>query len=196
MMARVAPRQASRAPAELDDVTLARARRGDDDACRALVARYQRPVFALLSRMLPGEAALVEDLAQETFLRVFAALPGFQVTGPARCSTWILTIATRLALDEKRRKRRLDIPLEDATEPEARERADAVTQRRQAGDALRAALATLPEEQQAAFLLRAYHGLSYDEIGAVLDCDAGTVSSRLSRAKAALKARIHEVVHG
>src|SRR5262249_45174452 len=62
---------------ELDDLTLARAQRGEEPAWRALVERYQRPVFALLSRMLSPVARrdLVEDLAQETFLRAFRALP-------------------------------------------------------------------------------------------------------------------------
>src|SRR5260221_14313014 len=69
---------------ELDELTLARAQRGDEAAARALVERYQRRVFALLSRMLGGQRALVEDLAQETFLRVFRALPGFTAAGPAR----------------------------------------------------------------------------------------------------------------
>src|SRR5215831_16089459 len=87
---------------ELDDLTLARAQRGDEPACRTLVERYQRPVFALLGRMC-GHAR-VEDLAQETFLRVFRALPRFDRSGPARLSTWILTVATRLALDELRRR--------------------------------------------------------------------------------------------
>ena len=53
--------------ADLDELTLARAQRGDRDARTALIARYQRPVFALLSRMLSRQRALVEDMAQETF---------------------------------------------------------------------------------------------------------------------------------
>src|SRR5215470_592892 len=91
---------------ELDDVTLARAQRGEAAAWRALVEHYQRAVFALLSRMLApsGRAALVEDLAQETFLRAFRALPAFDRGGRARLSTWILTIATRLGIDELRRR--------------------------------------------------------------------------------------------
>ena len=79
------------APEELDELTLARAQRGDEEACRALVVRYQRALFALLARML-GPRGAVEDLAQETFLRAFRALPGFDRSGPARLSTWLLTI--------------------------------------------------------------------------------------------------------
>lgn len=89
---------------ELDPATLARARNGDPIAFRAFVVRYERPVFALLSRLM-GRGREVEDLAQETFLRAFRALPGFDPDGPARVSTWLLTIATRLALDARKKRR-------------------------------------------------------------------------------------------
>src|SRR5687768_17183118 len=90
------------APSDLDEITLARAQAGDRAAKTALVQRYQRPVFALLSRMLGREAEVIDDLAQETFARVLGALPGFDRSGRARLITWILTIATRLALDHLR----------------------------------------------------------------------------------------------
>ena len=79
---------------ELSPAQLRAARGGDEEACRALVLRYQRAVFALLSRMLApvGRQGLVEDLAQETFLRVFRSLGRFDPDGAARPSTWILTI--------------------------------------------------------------------------------------------------------
>jgi RNA polymerase sigma-70 factor (ECF subfamily) len=84
-------------------VTLSRAKRGDREAFRTLVATYQDRVFALLGRMLfaSGRVWLVEDLAQETFARVFRALP--REDGRTRLSTWILSIAARLALNELRR---------------------------------------------------------------------------------------------
>jgi RNA polymerase sigma-70 factor (ECF subfamily) len=85
---------------EVDRAVLDRARASDPIAMRAFVVRYQRQVFALLSRVM-GPGTHVEDLAQETFLRAFRALPAFDPDGPARVSTWLLTIATRLALDER-----------------------------------------------------------------------------------------------
>src|SRR5438552_18316024 len=109
----------------LDDVTLARAQRGDAAACRALVLQYERPVFALLGRMLApsGRTAMVEDLAQETFLRAFRALSAFDRGGRARLSTWILTIATRLCIDELRKQ--TTEPLERASHVAAPARSDA-----------------------------------------------------------------------
>jgi RNA polymerase sigma-70 factor (ECF subfamily) len=177
------PRPASSAT-ELDELTVARAQRGDDAACRALVVAYQRPVFALLSRMCAGDRrGSVEDLAQDTFLRVFQALPRFSLQGPARLSTWILTIATRVALDELRRARPRWASLDDAAQVPSPESSE----RRALGRAIAAAVAGLAPEYRAAFVLRAYHDLEYEEIARALEIDLGTVKSRLSRARGALR---------
>ncbi len=183
------------APAELDELTIARAQRGDARARRDLVERYQRPVFALLSRMLqrrdlpPG----VEDLAQETFLRVFRALPGFDRAGPAKLSTWILTIASNLAIDAMRRRRVLTQPLDDVHEPAAPGRSDAEAERLRLAEVLRRAIDDLSPDHRAAFLLREYHDFEYAEIASALAIDLGTVKSRLSRARAALRRSLEEV---
>jgi len=171
-------------PDELDELTLRRAQRGEDRACRELVRAYQRRVFALLGRML-GQPALVEDLAQETFLRVFRALPAWSPSGPARLSTWILTIATRLALDELRKQRPVQAMPQPTVLPEAEARA--------LGRAIAQAVSQLPPDFRAVFLLREYHELEYDEIARALEIDLGTVKSRLSRAKAALREALKEV---
>ena len=94
------------ASGELDEITFARAQKGERVAWAALVAHYQGAVFALISRILGRRrgSAAHQDLAQETFLRVFRALPTFERKGPARLSTWILTIASRLAISELRRR--------------------------------------------------------------------------------------------
>lgn len=182
-------------PDELDELTIARAQRGDEGARRALVERYQRPVFAILSRMLHGRegAAAVEDLAQDTFLRVFRALPAFDRGGAARLSTWILTIASRVAIDALRRRRPDAHPLNEALDPPAGEGADAEAERRRLAAALRAAIDDLSPEHRAAFLLREYHELEYAEIADSLKIDLGTVKSRLSRARAALRRALEEV---
>jgi RNA polymerase sigma-70 factor (ECF subfamily) len=176
-------------PAELDDVTLARAQRGEEAACLALVRRYERPVFALLSRLVGrrGHELLVEDLAQEAFLRVFAALPRFVHDGRATLSTWILTVALRVALSELRRRRPVVAPLDPELPAAAR-----AEETRDLAARIERALATLSVEQRGAFLLREYHGLSYEEIARALDLPVGTVRSRLARAKQGLRAALHE----
>lgn len=191
---------------ELDELTLIRAQRGEDAACRAFVERYQRPVFALLGRMLgpAGQGTLVEDLAQETFLRAFRALPAFDRGGPARLSSWLLTIATRLALDELRKRGSLAVPGRQTVsldDPEAHgaasgDRADDVAERRTLAKALQHAVTALAPEYRAAFLLRELHDQSYEEIARALGVDVGTVKSRLFRARAALRAALAEVHDG
>lgn len=178
------------ASTELDELTLIRAQRSDESACRALVERYQRPVFSLLSRLLgpSGQRGSCEDLAQETFLRVFRALASFNRDGPARLSTWILTIATRLAIDHLRRERPSLEPLD------AHASALVVSGSVPPGlaSALRRAVESLSPDFRAAFVLREGHQLSYGEIAAALEVDVGTVKSRLSRARAALRAALED----
>jgi RNA polymerase sigma-70 factor (ECF subfamily) len=179
---------------ELDDVTLRRAIRGEQEAARLLVVKYQTRVFALVSRMLAGRGrATVEDVAQETFLDVFRRLEKFDPAGSARLSTWVLTIAARRAIDELRRQRPALVP-----EPErvGESRADERVVRREIVGAIEAALRDLSPELRAAFLLREYHGLEYAEISKALGIDLGTVKSRLSRARAALREKLAEVHDG
>src|SRR5829696_531992 len=91
---------------EIDELTLARARRGDLSAMSALVRHYQRPVYALVGRLLVGRAGARDDVAQEAFIRVFRGIARFDPAGGAKLSTWILTVATRTCLNAIRDGRR------------------------------------------------------------------------------------------
>ena len=175
---------AARVAESLDDLTVRRAQRGDDPAWRALIARFQRPVHALIWRLLAGRARhRVEDLTQETFVRVLCALPGFDPSGPASLSTWVLTIATRLTLNELRRPEALDAGGPASAEHADRaEAADHAAERRQLGAAIAACVAALPEPQRVVLVLREYHDLDYDDIARILELELGTVKSRLARA--------------
>jgi RNA polymerase sigma-70 factor (ECF subfamily) len=167
---------------ELDRATLDRARAADPLALRAFVVRYERPVFALLSRML-GPGPHVEDLAQETFMRAVRALPAFRPDGAARASTWLLTIATRLALDARKKKKLPLAPPEaadavpDAATPET-ERA-----RRELGRRLALAAEGLSDDQRAAFLLAELHGFTMAEVAEALGIPENTAKTRVFRAK-------------
>ena len=130
----------------------------------------------------------IEDLAQEVFLRAFAALGRFDVHGAARMSTWSLTIATRRAIDALRqasRRPRADVSELDHIAGSSSGVADLLV-----ATLLQRAMATLTPEQSAVFVLRQYHGLEYEEIACVLDVSRGTVASRLSRARAILQAAL------
>jgi RNA polymerase sigma-70 factor (ECF subfamily) len=186
----VAPREpAPRArERELDDVTLVRAQRGDAAAWRALVEHHQHAVFALLGRLLGGgRRATVEDLAQETFLAVFRQLPAFQSAGPARLSTWILTIASRRAIDELRKRPASPVAVDDIAVR------DDSFDRKRIAIAIDRALADLSPDYRAAFVLRELHGLEYADIARALEIDLGTVKSRLARARDALRRALAEV---
>jgi RNA polymerase sigma-70 factor (ECF subfamily) len=175
---------------ELDDVTLARARAGDEAAWTALVDRYQRRVYALVGRMLVGQPQAVEDLAQEVFVKVLIGLPRFDPRGPAKLSSWILTVATRACLDvlKARRPPTEELPgsLLSPSDPEGEAAG------RQLGRRVEAAMARLPEDMRVVVILRAYHDFDYDEIAAALGIEVGTVKSRLGRARIALR----EVLEG
>jgi RNA polymerase sigma-70 factor (ECF subfamily) len=178
---------------EIDELTLARARRGESSALSALVRHYQRPVYALVGRLMVGRRAeALDDVAQEAFLRVCRGLPRFCAEGTARLSTWILTVAARTCLNALRDGRRADA-LAPAAAPDAAagdpEQTAAERERRRR---VEAAMTALPEEMRAVLVLRAYHDFDYDEIAAALGVEIGTVKSRLGRARAALREALAE----
>jgi RNA polymerase sigma-70 factor (ECF subfamily) len=176
-------------PAPLEGAVLRRCRAQDPMAFRAFVVRYERMVFALLSRML-GRGPEVEDLAQETFVRAYRAFPDFDPDGPAKVSTWLLTIATRLALDW-RKKRRLDSePLDDSVPAASRSTPELTLERRELGEAIAAAAAALPDDQRAALVLSEMHGLSIAEIADALDVPENTAKTRLYRAREKMRAAL------
>lgn len=168
---------------ELDRATLLRCRAGDPMAFRAFVVRYERSVFGLLSRIL-GRGPEIEDLAQETFLRAFRALPSFDPDGSARASTWLLTIATRQALDTKRRSATARAHAEKVTPStvtnETPERDSARAELRRA---IAQATDELSEDQRAAFVLAEFHGFSIAEIAEAVGAPESTVKTRLFRAR-------------
>lgn len=189
--------KSSPAPAgggEIDEITLARAKRGDETSFRELVVTYQRRVYDLVWRLLAGAPSRdrVEDLTQETFVRVFRALDRFEPGGSARLSTWILTIAARVTLSELRRRRPAAVPLDAVTEPSTD--GDHGAQAR-LGRALARAIGRLAPKQRVVLVLREYHGFEYQEIADSLGLDLNTVKSRLFRARAELRTALSEVHH-
>ncbi len=180
--------------AELDEPTLRRAAEGDDDARLLFVQRYQRVVFAAISRVLGRTSNECEDIAQECFLRALQALPRFDPSRGVRVSTWISTIAIRAAIDQARKQVRLVSldAMHDAEStlvidaPDAEFELDATRRR----EKLSAAMKTLTPEHRAVVLLRFEQELSLEQIAKELGVEVGTVKSRISRAKDALTSAI------
>lgn len=183
---------------ELPIPVLEACRRGEGAALRAFVVRYEQLVFAFLSRTL-GAGSRVEDLAQETFLRALRAFPRFDTSNSARPSTWLLTIASRLVQDERRKSRSSPGPvareLEDfeapsPTTPETEQ------SRSELGRAIARALGELPGDQRDAFVLAEFHGLETREIARVLAIAEGTAKTRLFRARERLRKLLKAVWEG
>jgi len=176
----------------IDDQLMARGARGDEEAFRLLVMRWERPVFAFLDRML-GSREEAQDLGQETFVRVFQQAGRYRADG--RFRSWLFRIAGNLARSRLRRRKIVGwVPFDPfrhdraSDEPEPEER----TLRGERQRAVRAALERLPERQREALVLRRYHDMSQEEIAAAMDTTVAAVESLLSRAMAALRMRLTE----
>jgi RNA polymerase sigma-70 factor, ECF subfamily len=172
---------------ELEESVIEACRRRDPQALRTWVSRYERPVFAFLSRSL-GSGPHIEDLAQEVFVRAFAALDRFDPHGPARLTTWMLSIAWRVA-QEARRKRAVP-PMHPADaahfvhDPGTPEQRHA---RQELAHAFEQAASQLPEDQLDVFVLAEFHGLTMSEIANMLGVPEATVKTRLFRAREKLR---------
>ncbi|MGE5235848.1 MAG: RNA polymerase sigma factor [Acidobacteriota bacterium] len=187
-----------------DAAELERARAGDEAAFEILVSRHERTVW-LVARRLLGHDDEALDAAQDTFLRVFRALPRFR--GEATFRTWVIGIAinvcrNRLASAERRRSRLNEelIRTDPATGrpaerplPDPSPGPEAATHAGELRAALDKALASLTTEHREVVVLREVEGLDYEELGRVLGCRVGTVKSRLARARAALRAALEGV---
>jgi RNA polymerase sigma-70 factor (ECF subfamily) len=178
----------------LDLACLSRAAAGDPRAFRRVYDHCAEPVHRFLLRML-GDQAAAEDALQETFVRVLRGLRRFDPAGPARLTTWVLTIARRVALSralgEARARRREQAAGEAlAVAPLSGERAAELRR------ALAAAVAELPVAQRSVFVLRETQPLSYEEIAVIEETDVGTVRSRLHRARLFLQERLREHLDG
>jgi len=173
-----------------DEALMLRAGRGDRTACALLVERHLGRVVAFAQRTL-GTRSDAEDVAQEVFLRVWAAAPRWKL-GSARFSTWLHRVAMNLCLDRIAKKR-------EATTDDLPEVADP---RPDPGAALhdadlaghvRAALAALPATQRMAITLCHYQGLRNTEAAEILEVSVEALESLLARARRALRARLRAV---
>jgi RNA polymerase sigma-70 factor (ECF subfamily) len=181
---------------------VARARAGDHEAFEALVRQHQQQVFAVAYRML-GNRDEAADVAQEVFVRAYRSLKAFR--GEARLSTWLVSISMNQCRNRRRwwaRHRRvvvasLDDPLDDAEDatlaartPDPGPTPAAEAQRRDVQRQLHAALQQLEAPDREIIVLRDLHGYAYDDIAQILKCRLGTVKSRLSRARLALRSSL------
>jgi RNA polymerase sigma-70 factor (ECF subfamily) len=177
-----------------DDSLVAASQRGDQAAFGEIVRRYQRAVHRL-AWSLTRNASDADDLAQETFVRAWGAIGRFERGQPLY--PWLARIVTNQAFSLFRhRRRRPETSIEPLVEAGKQWGVDDDpadhSERSERDVRLRECFAGLAEEHQAVLALRAVQDLSYDEIARALNIPAGTVMSRLSRARAELKRRLAE----
>jgi RNA polymerase sigma-70 factor (ECF subfamily) len=174
-------------PDDSDDDALIRAvASGDAGAYRALAERYLAPIVRYASRLL-GDAHEAEDVAQETFLRLWQQASRYEARGH-KPSTWLYRVAHNLCVD-RLRKRRPEAN-ESPDEREGGERPSGELAKKELAAAVHAALTALPERQRAAIALIHDEGMSQTEAAEVLGCGVEAVESLLSRARRTLRATL------
>lgn len=168
--------------------------RGDEKAFEKLIERHQLRVIGTIAKML-GNFEGAEDLGQQVFLRVWNSAPRYQAT--AKFTTWLLTIVRNLVFNEVRRRQRAQwLPMEhsDGTpreflDPNARTGAQQC-ERSEMSEAVDRAIASLPEAQRIAIILRRYEELPYEDIAEVLKTTIPSVKSLLFRAREELRLKL------
>jgi RNA polymerase sigma-70 factor (ECF subfamily) len=187
--------------ADSDLLLVERTVAGDQKAFELLVIKYQRRIERLIGRMV-RDVDLVEDIAQETFIRAYRALHQFR--GEAQFYTWLYRIAVNTAKKALVDMKRNPVMTESAfrssddddetssvgNELTAEETPETVLAAKEIAAAVNAAMEALPEDLRQAVTLREIEGLSYEEIAEVMNCPIGTVRSRIFRAREAISAKV------
>lgn len=168
---------------------------GDDAAFATIVRRHERSVVHFCFRMV-GSREDAEDLAQESFIRLYARLG--RLRPRAKFTTYLFAVARNLSLnfvrDQRRRGRDVTGPLDRVSEQaSARGRPDRAAQLDEAAALIERALAGLSTEHREVLLLRDLQGFEYAAIGRIIRRGPGTVKSRLARARDALRRRLTEL---
>jgi RNA polymerase sigma-70 factor (ECF subfamily) len=187
---------------EADQILVERVQRGDQEAFGLLVTKYQRKLIRLLSRLI-RDPAEVEDVAQETFIKAYRALPNFR--GDSAFYTWLYRIGVNNAknwlLSHGRRA-----PTSTETDSEEAEgyaenellhdtdTPEHMLMSKQIAETVNGAIEKLPHELRTAITLRELDGLSYEEISEAMNCPIGTVRSRIFRAREAIAEKLRPLL--
>ncbi len=193
---------------ELDDELMQRFQKGDEEAFNLIVRRHQQALINFIARFT-GDKDNAEDLAQETFIRMFKAANRYK-PGRAQFKTWMYFIAKNLCKNEIRNRGRRDryrvdniitegnsnnnnedeidlivsAPADIALQPEV------ALERKELNNVIQDAIAELPEQYRFPLILRDIQGFSYDEISKILELRNGTTKSRINRARVMLKDKL------
>lgn len=171
---------------------------GDEKAYRELIEMYQPRIYSLALRML-RRAEDAQDVTQETFIRMFRALDRYDPERPF--AAWLFSIASRLSIDQIRRRKVHPVPLTQRDRDDEEytidvedtgPRPEEVTVHAEEEARTRALIDSLPPHYRIVVLLRHQQDLSYEEIAESLHLPLGTVKARIHRARALLRDRIEK----
>ena len=187
---------------EIDQALVERVQKGDKAAFELLVAKYHRKIIRLVSRLV-RDAAEVEDVTQEAFIKAYRALPQFR--GESAFYTWLYRIAVNTAKNHLATQGRRAPTSTEANAEEAETFAEADQLRdintpesmlmsKQIAQTVNSAMEALPDELRTAITLREIEGLSYEEIAEAMGCPIGTVRSRIFRAREAIASRLRPLL--
>lgn len=186
--------------ADVDLELIKRAQQGDRRAFDLLVKKYQNRIVQLINRYVKDPAEAL-DIAQETFLKAYRALPSFR--GDSAFYTWLYRIAINTAKNHlsarARRPSESEVELSESEQFEMETRLrdeetpEEILMSEEVAQAVKEAIEALPEELKTAIILRELEGLSYEEIAQVMGCPVGTVRSRIFRAREAIDRRLREL---
>jgi RNA polymerase sigma-70 factor (ECF subfamily) len=174
------------------------ARAGRETAYRELIRRYERPIFALIFRMV-RDRELAEDLSQETFIKALNAIESYRPE--FKFSSWIFKIANNAAIDHLRRRELETLSLDGSPQAETPEAMQATAlqigarqespldtvEAKELGGAIEVAIGRLRPEYRSCILLRHVEGRAYEEIAEILDLPLGTVKTYIHRARNELR---------
>jgi RNA polymerase sigma-70 factor (ECF subfamily) len=187
----------------LDQLLVERVQHGDQRAYEELVVKYERKIQRMLARMV-RDAAEVEDITQEAFIKAYRALPQFR--GESAFYTWLYRIALNSARNHLVAQGRRKVPMTtelSADEADTGELGESLRDNntpeselmsKQVAQTVNRALEQLPEDLRTAITLREMEGLSYDEIAETMGCPVGTVRSRIFRAREAVAERLRPLL--
>ena len=191
---------------DADALLIERVKQGDMRAFEMLVVKYQRRIERLIGRMV-RDVDLVADIAQETFIRAYRAIPQFR--GESAFYTWLYRIAVNTAKKQLMELKRDPLVTESARaardedeEPGSRveneltdgETPEAVLASKQIASAVNFAIEALSDDLRQAITLREIDGFSYEEIAELMNCPIGTVRSRIFRAREAIALRLRPLL--
>ena len=187
---------------DIDQQLVERAQRGDKRAFELLVEKYQHKLGRLLARFI-RDAAEVEDVTQEAFIKAYRALPAFR--GDSAFYTWLYRIGINTAKNYlmalgRRAPTSTEVEAEDAEGFEDAEQLrdintpESMLLSKEIATTVNATIEGLPEELRTAIQLREIEGMSYEDIARIMDCPIGTVRSRIFRAREAIAERLRPLL--